>query len=41
MSDFITNRTRIPYEDYKVADVNLWEWGRKEIRIGKQLLNLN
>ena len=41
MSDFITNRTRIPYKDFKVADFNLWEWGRKEIRIGKQLLNLN
>ena len=29
------------FKDFKVADFNLWEWGRKEILIGKQLLNLN
>ena len=22
-------------ENYKVADISLWEWGRKEIVIGK------
>ena len=24
-------------ENYKVADISLWEWGRKEIVIGKKL----
>ena len=23
-------------ENYKVADISLWEWGRKEIVIGKK-----
>ena len=25
------------FKDFKVADFNLWEWGRKEIIIGKKL----
>ena len=25
------------FKDFKVADFNLWEWGRKEIIIGKTL----
>ena len=24
------------FKDFKVADFNLWEWGRKEIIIGKK-----